>query len=79
MLTEHSPRTLGLFFFNSRKFKELKSNSAFFLTTMYSNGNKYQKHNFLKSSKAQKLDSIPGINACIEEEVSIEIKINRAE
>lgn len=79
MLTEHSPRTLGHFFFNSRKFKELKSNGAFFLTTMYSNGNQYQKHNFFKSSKAQKLDNMPGINACIKEEVSIEIKINRTE
>ena len=79
MLTQHSPRTLGHFFFNSRKFKELKSNGAFFLTTMYSNGNQYQKHNFFKSSKAQKLDNMPGINACIKEEVSIEIKINRTE
>ena len=38
-----------------------------------------QKHNFFKSSKAQKLDNMPGINACIKEEVSIEIKINRTE
>ena len=78
MLTEHSPRILGHFL----KIQEILKNWN--LIVLFSDynvfiGNQYQKHNFVKSSKTQKLDNKPGINACIKEEVSIETKINRIE